>query len=1108
MLGQIDDGYFIIPTRITNNTNMSNINKLTIICSFVLAILFSVGASAQTVKVSGIIRDQVGPAVGVSVIEKGGTNGTVTDVNGEFALSVKQGAVLVISSIGYQTQELALDGKTRLEVFMTEDNELLQETVVTAFATQKRINVTGAISSVNGSALVSTPVANIANALLGNTPGVGGLQTSGEPGRNAADIFVRGISTYGESTPLIVIDGVEQASEQAFAEFNAIDPNEIAGISVLKDASSTAVYGVRGANGVIIVTTKRGAQNKPVINFSANYGLTAATHLQEGTTSYEWALLRNEAIRNEQRSFEGNEALSSYIFDDYDLWKFKNGRDYTPQEVEAMTGLSADQKQSLLNAPALYYGSHDLYKEQFDKVAPQYQANINVSGGTSKVKYFVSFGYFHQDGVTNAASYYGSDTGSQFSRYNFRSNFDIDVVKNLRVSISSSGQFGQTTGPGTAADAYDLSARYKIIMQYIYDCNPVTAPGFVDGKLVSGYSGVGGTAQNPLAKKMNSNLGFQNPVYNLLVSGTGTIYNSLLDNSIRVTHKMDYLLENLNVHALASYQDNYNRFVSYSPSLPTYHVQRNPEDPNLFDFFGGSIGRGEFNSYGYSNWNKLYIEGGFDWAGSFGQHNVSALLLGKASKYTMPYDSYHVPSGIMGFVGRVTYNYADRYMAELNLGYNGTEQFAEGKRFGLFPAISAGWVPTLENWYPKNDILNFLKIRASYGEVGNDRLGGSRRYYYLPNTYTINGTGYYIGKTDGSSTSTYYAGAREGTIGNPDITWERARKYDVGMEAHLFSSRLSAEFDYFYERRDNILTVLGIIPAIYGVDPSAVPPANVGITQNKGYEISLNWTEHKGDWHYTIAADLSYAKNKIIYKAEAENPYPWMNATGHAIGQRFGLQSDGLFNTQEELAARPYNTYTANKATLGDIRYKDLDGDGNISQNDVAPIGYPNYALYHFNLKAQIAYKGFDLRLLFTGSKDGSFYLNSGYTIPFYKVAGNAWKWMYDGRWTEDRYLAGETISYPRVAWSADTSHNNYLTSDYWIKSTDHVKLKNVEIGYTFDIGKKLPVEALRVYMNANNVWTFKNALTPYGIDPEATNASTYIYPLTKVVTFGASLRF
>ncbi len=638
-------------------------------------------------------------------------------------------------------------------------------------------------------------------------------------------------------------------------------------------------------------------------------------------------------------------------------------------------------------------------------------------------------------------------------------------------------------------------------MQYIYDCNPFISPGIVDGKLVSGFAGVQGSEQNPLAIKTNTNLGNQNAVYNLLMSGTATIYNSLLDNSIRLNHTMDYLLPNLSAHVTVSYQDNYNRYTKYTPSLPSYLIQRNASNPDEYDFFGGSRGSGSFSSWGYSNWNKLYIDGGFDWIGTFGKHNVSALLLGKASKYTMPGDSYHVPSGIMGFVGRVTYNYADRYMAEFNVGYNGTEQFAEGKRFGFFPAISIGWVPTLEPFFPKNDILTFLKIRGSYGEVGNDQLGGSRRYYYLPNTYNLNQSGYYLGSSNGTSQNTYFYGATEGALGNADIT----------CETKWLRDRLSADFDYFYEKRDNILTTLGIIPAIYGVDQGSVPPANVGITENRGYELVLGWSDKIGNLIYKIGGDISYSRNKIIYKAEAKNPYPWMNQTGFAIGQRFGLVSDGLFNTQEELANRPYNTYTSNKATLGDIKYKDLDGDGLINQNDVAPVGFPNYAQYHYNVKAQFGYNGFDLKLLFTGSANGSYSLNSGYTIPFFKNAGNAWKWQYDGRWTEEKYLAGEEITYPRAAYSATTSHNNYLTSDYWMVSTNHLKLKNVEFGYTFDLqkrGNNSLVQALRIYFNANNVYTFKNALTKYGIDPETTDGSTYVYPLTKVFTGGISLRF
>ncbi len=1093
----------------TRSLKLFLLSCIMLLCGVIASPLYG-----QSRTVSGVVQDDNGdPLYGAFVVEKGTTNGVSTDIDGKFSIVVPADAVLEFQFIGYVTQEIQLTASEQLLLVQMEtDANLMEEVVVTAFATQKKINVTGAISAVNGTDLVASPVANISNALIGNTPGVSGLQTSGEPGRNQSNIYVRGISTYGESTPLIIIDGVEQASEQAFSAFNAMDANEIASISVLKDASSTAVYGVRGANGVIIVTTKRGQVGKPVISASANFGLTSASNLQEGTTAYEYALFRNEAIRNEQNAYAGNEGLSAYIYDDYDLWKFKNNRDFTPQEVDAMTHLTDAQKEQLKNSPALYYASRNLYKEQFSKVAPQYQANVNISGGTDKVKYFVSFGYFRQEGITNAVEYYGSNTGSVFNRYNFRSNFDINVTDNLKITINSAGQFGETTGPGNSADPYDLSSRYKIIMQYIYDANPFISPGIVDGKLIRGFAGISGSVQNPLSGKTNSSIGEQNALYNLLISGSGTIFNSLLDNSIKLEHTMDYLLPNLRAYATVSYQDNYNRYVKYTPSIPSYTVQRNAENPNILEFFGGSMGSGSFDSWGYSNWNKFYVDAGMDWYESYGKHNVSALLLAKASKYTMPSDSYNVASGIMGFVGRVTYNYDDRYMAEVNVGYNGTEQFAEGKRFGLFPAISAGWVPTAEEWFPKNEIFTFMKLRASYGEVGNDRLGAARRYYYLPNTYYLNQTGYYLGNSDGSSANTYFSGATEGVLGNPDITWERARKYDVGVETKFFSDRLSVDFDYFYEKRDNILTTLGTIPAIYGVSSNAVPPANVGITENKGYELVLGWQDTVGDFTYSIGGDLSWSRNKIIYKAEANNPYPWMNQTGHAIGQRFGLVSDGLFNTQEELANRPYNTYTSNQATLGDIRYKDLDGDGLINQNDIAPIGFPNYAQYHFNVKLHLAWKGLDLRMLFTGSANGSYYLNSGYTIPFFKNAGNAWKWQYDGRWTAEKYAAGEKITYPRAAYAATSSHNNYLTSDYWMVSTNHFKLKNVELGYTFNVKEgvlsQLNVQSLRLFMNANNIYTFKNALTPYGIDPETTDGSTYLYPLTRVFTFGVNLRF
>ena len=395
--------------------------------------------------------------------------------------------------------------------------------------------------------------------------------------------------------------------------------------------------------------------------------------------------------------------------------------------------------------------------------------------------------------------------------------------------------------------------------------------------------------------------------------------------------------------------------------------------------------------------------------------------------------------------------------------------------------------------------------------MGNDRLGGSRRYYFLPNTYNLNQGGYWFGNSNGSSQNSYYSGATEGALGNPAITWERAKKYDVGLEVHFFEDRLSLVGDWFKEDRNNILTTLGTIPSVYGVPSSSVPPANVGITKNEGWEFMFRWEDHVRDLSYSIEGNINYARNKIIYRAEANNPYPWMNQTGYSIGQRFGLTSDGLYNTLEELNNRPYNTYTSNRATLGDVKYKDLNGDGLIDSKDNAPIGYPNYPEYHFSTKVKLAYKGFDLNVLFTGTANGSYYLSSGYTIPFFKRAGNAWQWMYDGRWTEEKYLAGEEINYPRSTFDANGTHNNYLQSDYWMKSNNFIKIKNIELGYTFKTEKShllSRISALRIYANANNVYTFRNKLSDIGIDPETSDGRTYIYPLTSVVTLGLNLQF
>lgn len=1079
-------------------------------------IVISSNEILQQKKITGKVVDKSDAALpGVSVVVKGTTLGTTTDNNGDFSLILPPDAkTLTFSFIGMDSQDVTIGNLTVFNITLAESSISLDEVVVVGYGTQKKINVTGAIATVSGKDLVSTRVANITTSLIGTTVGVSGLQISGEAGRATTNIRIRGSATYGNSSPLIVIDGVEQPAEQAMLELNSMDPNDVSNISILKDAASTAVYGIRAANGVIIVTTKRGKIGKPTISIYTNYGITKATQLQESVTSYEWASMRNEGIRNEMNSFGVD--LSGNLFSDDDLWKMQHNRDFTPAEVAAMSNLTDGQKAALNASPALYYGSHDLFKEQFNKTGPQKQLNLSVSGGNERLKYFTSFGYFNQQSITNAVKYHGADTESKFERYNFRTNLDIDVVKNVRISLNLSAQFGTTKGPGSSvnADPYDLSGRYRTIMQYIYDADPLISPGIIDDHLINSFAGTAGDMQNPLSAKIAGTIGSQNAVYNFLTSGTGYTYNTLLDNSLKLVYDMPYIVKGLNVHATLNYQDDYDRYVSVVPSIPSYSVQRSLADPNVLDFFGGEVNATDFESKGYNNWNKLYVDAGIDYAGIFGKNSVTGLFLGKASKYTMPGDSYNTPSGIMGLVGRVTYDYSNRYMAEFNMGYNGTEQFIEGERFGFFPAFSTSWVASNEPFFKENNWVTFLKLRASYGVVGNDLLGNTkRRYLYLPNTYNVNQGGYYLGTSDGSSANAYYSGLSEGAIGNPLITWEKAKKSDVGFEAKFIKNKLSVEYDWFYEERSNILTTLQIIPNNFGVSDDRVPPANVGKTKNQGYEAKLSWDDKIGQFGYHIEGLLSYSKNKVIYYAEALNPYDWMNYTGKSIGQRLGLISDGLYNTLEELANRPYNTFCADRVILGDIRYKDLNGDGKLDSKDMAPIGYPNDAQYHYGIKLGFDYKGFDLKMLFNGSVNGTFYLPSEFVIPFVRNAGNAWRWMYDGRWTPEKVASGEKITYPRSTYGASTSDNNFLKSDYWARSNDFFRLKNVEVGYSFPATsrflKTIRVSSLRIYANANNVIMFKNDLSEVGIDPETPdNTYMYIFPLISTFNFGINLQF
>lgn len=1066
--------------------------------------VFAWSQSDAKVLVKGNVTDASGmPMAGATVIGDGSTRGTVTDLKGNFQIELPKSVKSIsVSYLGYVTQTLPLN-KTFLRFSLKEDSNQIAELVVVGYGTQKKETLTGSIAVVDSKALLRSSTASISNALVGRVPGIISNQASGEVGNDASTIRIRGIGTFNASglEPLVVIDGVESNA----STMNALDPNEIKSMSVLKDASSTAVYGVRGANGVILVTTKRGESGKVSINFTYRFGLTQMVSLLKPLGAYEYALYRNEAIRR-----DGDVGKEAYLFDDIELWKFRYNRDYTPDEVE-MLNISDADKYKLLTGPALYYGSHDYMKEQFGGVAPQHQYNLNLSGGSERMKYFVSIGYLDQEGSFQHAEYRGHNANSMYNRYNLRSNLDIDIFKHTTVSVDFGGQISSRIGILGSENDGDPKlnyARYKAMMVNILTNTPFVGPGIVEGNLVNSYS------SSPLKSK--GGYGYS-PVTALLTAGQLDTDASDLNVNVRLNHDMDYLTEGLSVSGTVAYNGTYQKGRVIWNNVPVYALSRNPENPTETIFSGGVDSAKSIEDNKYNNkWRKLYFEGKINYGRAFGRHDVSGMLLINAQRIDDPALEYNTPAGLVGMAARITYRYADRYLAEFNMGFNGSENFPKGRRFGFFPAFSLGWVVTNEPFFPKNDMLTWLKIRGSYGEVGNDKIGG-RRFLYLEDAWGYMspdkaGNGYYFGSTDGSSKDPYYPGAYENVIGNPDVTWEVARKTNVGIDANFFRDRLLFVGDLFLEKRNNILWNLGTVPGIVAAD---LPPANIGKMTNKGYEMQVKWEDRIGkDFRYGIGFNVSYAVNRIDYMDEPTYPHAWMNTTGFSFGQYKGFRTDGFYNSQAEASNRPYVNRDGNKVQAGDFRYVDIDGDGVVDTNDMVPIGYSNLPRYSFASNLELEYKGFSLALLFTASYKGSMPMTSFYIQnPFYMNNGAAMEFQYEGRWTEEKAANGIAATFPRASLRTYDSQNGAM-NDMWVRSSQFIRLKNAELAYTFrNLGRlrSIGISSIRLFFNGNNLLTWGSKL-PDGFDPEQEDSNGasmgYLYPPARTFNMGVNIQF
>lgn len=997
------------------------------------------------ITVTGVVRDEGSqPMVGAIVYSPEYNIATMTDNKGWYSITVpRTGVEIQVSFIGYKTFSFTVGNKAVQNVLLEDETHTLDDAVVVAYGTQRKATVTGSVAAVSTKDLLQSPQANISNALAGRMPGLLSVQRSGEPGNDASTLRIRGVGTFaGDQDPLIMVDGIETDN------YNNIDPNEIESITILKDASATAVYGVRGANGVLLIQTKRGETGKPKVSLSTNVAFTTFPELRENMNSYEWASGLNRAY-----------AYDSYI-----------SGSYTPQYSGEVI-----EHYRTGDSPILY-PSMDWYDYMLRDYSMQTQSNINIRGGSKRVKYFFSLGYFTQNGMLNTdVMPQDYDYQVKYRRYNFRSNFDINITRDLTASIDISMQIDNKRGPNWGVEG---------LFEQLSSTPPNASPGVIDGNIIT-LNQVTNSSWSPLT------------AYN---KGWVDNYGNTLNGAVRLNYKMDWLLKGLKLRAAISYQ-NYNmEKKTFQTEKVTYDARPGEGDQILY-VPNGDPQVTRTGSEASRN-RRMYLEGGIEWNNTFNGHSVGALLLYNQSKYHSPDLAFLIPNGYQGVVGRVTYDYEGRYLAEFNIGYNGTENFAEGRRFGWFPSFSLGWVPTDEKFFPKNDILTFLKFRGSYGVVGNDKVGGDR-FLYVPTSYTFEDGVYNFGEV--GTTYQSYRGSYEGKIGNEYLTWEKAKKLNVGLDAHFIKDKIALTVEWFLENRDNILTNRGTIPSIIGAN---MPAYNLGRMRNTGWEGELSYNDRWGEFRFFAKGNFTYAHNTILEQDEAQWPWAYQYRTGHSYGQFFGYVAEGLFNTWEEVndVNRPVYQWNNNKMQPGDIKYKDVNGDGYINDQDIVPIGYSDFPEIMFGLSIGGSWRGLDFSVLFQGATHVSTQPSRRTTRGFYTNTGASKDLLKS--WSYERYMAGEEIVYPRYSVTNDT--HNYVLSTYWLEDATYLRLKSAEIGYTMTTRwlSKAGISSVRIYLNGNNLLTFCN-LFP-GEDPEypTMEANSEPYPLTRVYNIGLNINF
>ncbi|MCD7936826.1 MAG: TonB-dependent receptor [Tannerellaceae bacterium] len=1016
--------------------------SLAMMCQFLVA---------QNKTVTGVVMEPNGdPVIGANIIEKGTTNGTITDFDGNFTLgNLSENSVIIVRYIGFNEQEIPVSGQTHITVRLMEATELLDEVVVVGYGTQKKESVIGAISQLSSAELLKTSSVNISQAIAGKLPGVITSQGSGAPGADDAAIYIRGRATFaGDAQPLIMVDGVER-------EFSQISPDDIESISVLKDASATAVYGVRGANGVILVTTKRGREEKPQVSLTASWQLQSPTRRDTYLDSYNSVVLLEEALRND--------GLASQ-YSEYDIEMFRKS--------------SLGQ---LSRAESQLYPNVDWYDEILNKTAPIQRYTANVRGGTRRMRYFTSLEYYDQQGLyKNVSNYqYNKSSNTRFQRYSFRANLDFLLTKKMTLAVNFATRFEERSGPNIANENILSADKFN---ELFYELNHTPSWLFP----IQYENGLyGGTAQ------------YQNNIYaRLAESGFYEKNNTVNETSFILDYDLDVITKGLKAKAQVSfdYETYYNRKIFRD--FATYElIDRNhPENEESYTRYNED---GEYAySLGQSTTMKLYMEFALNYARTFGKHDVTGLLLYNQNDYR---NQAALAERYQGLVGRVTYNYDTRYFAEVNAGYNGSENFAKGNRFGFFPSFSVGWMASNEKFMEKTaGWLSNLKFRASYGEVGNDiyKIGGVKQRFLYQEIWTQLANAYQFGSANGVT------GIYQSLYPNVGVTWERAKKYNVAMEAMLWDGLLGVNIDLFKETRKDILTTYQTKANWLGI--AQIAAGNLGETKNSGYEIEIKHRNRIGQVDYYANFAFSHAKNEILYKDEAPGKPGYRKEEGHPIGQFYGLLVDG-YVTSEDIAGGNLPVSSFGDVQVGDLKYRDMNGDGFIDERDITFIGYSDVPENTYSLSVGAEWKGIALSLMFQGVNKVSRYYDAEAQFAF--VDGGKVKEHHLQRWNpaqSDAYNLANA-KYPLLHYDDYGNHNQQRNS-FFVQDGSFLRLKNVEISYNLPrkLVKNWYMSDLRFFVNATNLitWDKLDGLT----DPESDGSNRY--PIMKSVNFGVNINF